>query len=98
MDYTPRQPRYTTKQIAVLHSEAGDAEGLMVDVHETGAKLQTATSFAVDDNISLVFLDYKVDTKVVWQEGTRLGLSFSSPISSDIVAELNETGEGWVIV
>ena len=96
--HIPRKPRFVVNRQVRFHAGSVTADGMVVDLHETGARLDAPTRLEVGQTLSLTLSDATVEARVIWCKDNAVGLSFAAPIPEDLVASLHADTEGWILV
>lgn len=94
--HAPRKPRYMVSRKVRVQSGSATADGMVVDLHEWGARLEAPVPFAVGETVSFTLSQTEVTARVMWCRDRAAGLSFAVPIPADLVAELHRATEGWI--
>ena len=85
----PRKPRLETKATVLLRSGAGENYGVIANLHDDGAMVETEPNVDQGDVVSLVVAGAEVYAQVAWRTENQIGLSFYSPIPVEIVEQLH---------
>lgn len=93
---SPRKPRYVVNHKVRVHAGSVTTDGVVVDLHEEGARLEAPARLNVGDAISFTISGTEVRARVAWCKAEAAGLAFEAPISPDVVTDLHSETEGWI--
>lgn len=83
----PEDKRDTKRQRLMLTARMIDAHGEtevhLLNVSRHGAKLDADLPPVRDQQVTLVYHEFRVDARVAWVEGNRFGLAFDRPIDEE---------------
>jgi hypothetical protein len=94
--HTPRKPRFVVNQKVRVHFGTVSTDGMVVDLHEEGARLEARARLRVGDTVSLTICGAEVKARIAWSRDKAAGLSFMTPIATDLVSALHRETEGWI--
>ena len=86
MRYRPH--RYNTQYPVQIATRAGAQQGKVLDVNNTGARIEGLRDVRRGDKVQLSILSHRVDAVVQWVAGGRVGLTFRPQITNDQVDTL----------
>jgi hypothetical protein len=94
--HLPRKPRYVVNHKVRVQSGSVTADGVVVDLHEEGARLEAPARLQVGDMVSFTISGTEVQARVAWCKAEAAGLSFAASIPPALVADLHRETEGWI--
>lgn len=92
MQYRPH--RYNTQYPIEMLTPAGPQQGKVVDVNNTGARIEGLRDMRRGDKLQLKILSTRADAVVQWVAGGRVGLTFRPQITNDQVDTLRYRRDG----
>lgn len=92
MKYRPH--RYNTQYPVEVRTPAGQQKAKVLDVNNTGARLEGLSDVQRGNKVQLNILSLRVDAIVQWVAGGRVGLTFRPQITNDQVDILRYRRDG----
>ena len=92
MKYRPH--RYPTQYPVQLQTPAGAVTGIVIDVNETGARLECSAALRRGDKVTVMALTERVPGVVRWVGGRKIGVSFTPMIAKRVVDVLRRADKG----
>ncbi|WP_296423953.1 PilZ domain-containing protein [Yoonia sp.] len=89
-----RQHRYNTQYPIELRTATGPEKAQVVDVNNTGARIEGLCGARRGDKLQLNILSLRVDAVVQWVAGGRAGIVFRPQITNDQVDTLRYRRDG----
>ncbi len=92
MQYRPH--RYNTQFPIDLRTPTGPQKAKVIDVNNTGARVEGLRDVQRGDKIQLNILSFRAEAVVQWVSGGRAGLTFRPQITDDQVDTLRYRRDG----